>query len=185
MEKDNISSKPFYLQKSFRKVHFLIFMSVAGIVVILVLLNKITVTAEGIKTARQGSNGVLQADYAFIESELTHYQEQMENLKNLIADESEVLVFLQEVDRLRREGVVETFDVLSERPIQDTTGNFGIPVSIRIRGNEEQLDAALRGIQSQPYILRGVQAEITKEVSEEGVETLVLDYGGFLYAEED
>lgn len=185
MENNKDYTKAFYLQKSFRKVQALIVLSVIGLIVTFVLLNRITVTAEEIKKIKaEGATEADLADYAFLEAEVEHYATQIEELSSLFANDSEIIVFVQEIDRLKREGVVESFSFVSNNPIKDQSGNFGIPISITLRGNEEQIDAALRNIQSLPFILRGVRAEVTKEVSEEGVETTILDYGGFLYVEE-
>jgi Tfp pilus assembly protein PilO len=185
MEKNIESTKPFYLQKSFRKIHILAVLSVIGLVITFILLNRISVLANEIKEAKHESASEADlADYAFLESEIEHYQQQIDELNSLFASDSEIINFVQEIDRLKREGVVQSFSFVSNTPIIDKSGNLGIPISITLSGNEEQIDAALRNIQSLPFLLRGVQTEVSKETNEEGVETTILEYGGFLYVEE-
>lgn len=185
MNEKNDSTKPFYLQKSFRKVHILIVLSVVGLVGIFIMLNRVSATAEEIKEVKANSASESDmANYAFLEAELGHYQSQIDELNSLYADSSEVIVFMGEVNRLNTLGVVEDFGFVNDAPVKDKSGNFGFPVSIKLRGTEEQLDAALRNIQSLPFLLRGVQVDITRETNAEGVESIVLNYGGFLYVED-
>lgn len=177
--------KPFYLHQRFRKVLILAVFSVVGIVVVFVLLSQMTTTAEEIKKIKQESASEEDmANYAFLESEIVHYQEEIDELNSLFASDSEIIIFVQEIDRLKREGVVQSFSFVSNDAIKDKSGNAGIPISIVMKGNEEQLDAALRNIQSLPFLLRAVQTEISKEVNDEGIEETILNYGGFLYVEE-
>lgn len=178
------SSKSFFLKRSFRKVYFLIAFSLFGLLGLFYVLNRITAAGENISAIKKEAVSESDlANFAFLETELAHYKDQISDLTSLFADDSKVILFLQEINRLKREGVVESYSIVSDSPIKDKSGNFGFPTAITFRGSEEQVDAALRNIQSLGFLLRGVQAEVSREVDEAGGEVVVLEYGGFLYVE--
>ena len=179
---NNKTNKSIIAQKTFRKVYIVIGFGIIGLVALFVILGQIGLKAEEISKAKQdAASEVDVANYAFLKAEVEHYTEQIDELESLFANDSDLVLFVQEIDRLKRECVVTSFSFVSNDPIRDDTGNYGIPVSITFTGSEEQIDAALRTVQSLPFLLRGVQVDVSRESTEEGVENLILDYGGFLY----
>ena len=176
--------KPFFTQKEFRKVYAMIFISIVGLVITFVLLNRMSASSEEIyNLKKEGNSSSDVTTIAFLKEENSHLEDKMNDLRGLFAQQSEIIQFVEEIDRLKREGVIQQVSFVTNDVIKDRSGNYGYPVTIVMSGSEEQVDASLRNIQSLPFLLRGVDTEISREVNEEGAEVINLVYGGFLYVE--
>ena len=183
MPNTETDTKSFFAKKEFKKVIFLNVGTLLLLVVGIVLLTQIQSTAHEIKTIKEESTTSLQqSDVAFIETELATYEQQIADIEGMIPSETQLVAFVSEVGRLQSEGLVQSFNLLSQQVTTDRTGNTGFPFRMVFSGTQEQVDAALRTIQNLPFVIRGLQTTVKYETNEAGETVMVLDYGGFIYA---
>lgn len=176
-------TKSFIAKKEFKKVIFLNVGTLLLLIVGIVLLTQIQSIAKEIQSLKEENRLLMeQSDIAFIEAELSNYEQQIADIEGMIPSETQLVPFVSEVNRLEAEGVVQSFNLLSQQVTPDRTGNTGFPFRIIFRGSLEQVDAALRTVQSLPFVVRGIQSTVKNEVNEAGEAQLVLEYGGFIYA---
>ncbi len=121
-----------------------------------------------------------KGDFEINELELKASQEQSDRLKTLFPNEEGIINFVDEIEKLKVDGTVTDFSFASIDAIQDTTGNYGVPIVIVLNGSWEQIGTDIQKIQKLPYLFRPIN--ITAEPKEEGV--IELKYGGFLYVSE-
>lgn len=113
--------------------------------------------------------------------ELDKNKEKADRLIALFPDEQGLLTFVDEIEKLKREGSVVDFSFASKDPVVDKTNNFGIPMVIELKGTWGQIDQDLQKIQKLPFLFRPVSFNAGL-IEDEGV--IDLRYGGFLYVDE-
>ena len=95
---NNKTNKSIIAQKTFRKVYIVIGFGIIGLVALFVILGQIGLKAEEISKAKQdAASEVDVANYAFLKAEVEHYTEQIDELESLFANDSDLVLFVQEM----------------------------------------------------------------------------------------
>jgi Tfp pilus assembly protein PilO len=114
--------------------------------------------------------------------QIQSYIDKSDYLMSLFPDESGLIDFVKEIEKLKNEGVVKNFAFANEDAVHDKTKVLGIPFVLRMEGTWEQIDSDLKKIQSMPFIVRAVTLDI--QVKEEETNLIDFRYGGFIYVDE-
>jgi len=148
---------------------------------LLFLLLNLSEKAQEVKILRNTSLASLQLDTDALRIELSNNKPKLDKLFALFpATESDLLEFINEIDKLKSEGLVTSFSFASNRPVKDRTGFGGLPIIIEFRGSWNQIDWGLKRLESLPFMIRAINLEI-RQLSEGEVS---LKYGGILYVDE-
>ena len=114
--------------------------------------------------------------------EIESVRERADKLANLFPDESGLVDFVNDIEKIKEEGVVTRLSFASTEVVRDRTGYYGIPVIIHFRGSWSQIDTDLQKIQKLHFLFRAVS--IKAEVFSEEENVVELSYGGFLYVDD-
>lgn len=152
------------------------------VVVIVVLLGRLPSRAEELKALRNAAlKMTAKGNIDIAELKIESSKEKADQLFELFPDESGLIDFVKEIDKLKDEGIITRFSFASERAVRDKTGNFGIPLIIEFVGTWDQIDQAIAIIESLPYLLRVVNVDVQRQ--DEG-DLIIFKYGGFIYVKE-
>jgi len=114
--------------------------------------------------------------------QIRSYIDKSDYLMSLFPDESGLIDFVKEIEKLKNEGVVKNFAFANEDAVRDKTKVLGIPFILRMEGTWEQIDSDLEKMQNMPFIVRAVTLDI--KVKEEETNLIDFRYGGFIYVDE-
>lgn len=143
------------------------------------LLGKISEISTNLQEL-ENSPTMSQEELAALQVQLQNNEEQAELINQIFPDQENLVGFVQEIDRLRNENVVQSFSFANNTPVKDRTQAQGLPISMRLEGTTGELDNGLRRIQDLPYLFRPVGIEITRL----GEGRFELRYNGILYVDE-
>lgn len=153
-----------------------------GIIILVILLRKLPTKALELKGLK---NSIITAEQSaevnFADLELKSNKELAEKLLVMYPDEVGLVNFIQEIEKLKKRGIVTNFSFANQTPVRDKTRYLGIPIAIEIKGNWKEISGALVDLQKLPYLFRPVSMS-TQPDSEEGL--INVRYGGFLYVDE-
>lgn len=145
------------------------------------VLSRFTQISQEIKKLR--SENILAqevSDVAVIKSDLSKSEDSIQSLKSVFVDDSGFIDFVSRVDALKNQGVVVDFTFPGGKPVRDKDKSFGFPVAITFQGSQEEVDNALKTVESLPYVLKPANVEVS--FTAEG--QTVLKYGAFLVVDE-
>jgi len=165
-----------------KRVVFVSFINIAGIIAIMVLLGRLPTMAlelKQIKNALLAAERTTEANVA--ELELQSHQEVVNKLLGVFPDEAGLIGFVQEIEALKEQGSVINFSFANQIPVYDKTGFLGIPVAIELEGNWEQIGNDLVKLQGLPYLFRPISVSIRERDESYLINVM---YGGFLYVDE-
>lgn len=97
-------------------------------------------------------------------------------------NESGIIHFIDQIDKLKEEGLVLNFSFAKEEYVKDRTGYLNIPIIIEFVGTWEQIDRGLRELDKTSYILRPVSVDVEVDTENQIVN---YKYGGYLYVDEN
>jgi len=160
----------------------LTFINLIGIAGIVYFDRKIPTKAEEIKTLRSEKLAISAQNLEIIKSDVEEHKLKADKLIAFFPDDTGLVNFVNELDKIKKEGKITGFSFAAESAIKDKTGTIGIPVLIEFKGTWSEIDADLQKIQSLPYILRAIEVE-AELAEEEGL--IDLRFGGFLYVGKD
>lgn len=163
------------------KIAILGFFDLICFVVLLWLLNQLPVKAENLKKLNNLKIKNLSSNTSTIESEIMVNKTKSEKLQVLFPDETGLVNFIKEMERLKSEAVIADFSFVSNKVLKDKTGLYGLPFTFELRGKKETLGQALAKIDKLPFMTRAVDIEIKKLDEEEG---FIFKFGGLLYVDE-
>lgn len=166
---------------------------------LLTLLGRLPLIANEIKNVKTETASVSDEKLRELEQQLTTAQPKVEQISKFFPDESGIVDFIGEIDKLKAEGVIDSFSFANGAAVMDKSKSYALPVLIEVKGNINRISSAIERIQSLPYIIRAVNIKIstaeTLEIEgEEGEivivpdtsgDTLELKYGGLIYVDED
>jgi hypothetical protein len=110
--------------------------------------------------------------------------EKATKLDSLFLDESGVVRFVSDVEKLKvNYPAISKVTFASPKAVKDEMGLFGIPVTIELKGGWDTFGPALEKIQGLPYLFRPISINVGPLKEDPSV--LVLDYGVFLYIDEN
>jgi len=130
--------------------------------------------------SEQLSIGAKNAD--LIKRDLAENKDKADKLIALFPDDSGLVSFANDLDRIKKDGRVAGFSFANNEAIKDKTGYLGIPVLIELTGSWSEIDSDLQKIQAIPYLLRPIEIDVTPSETEGQVD---LKFGGFLYVSEN
>lgn len=150
------------------------------VIILLWLLSNLPVKADKLRNLQTLKRKATLVNLGSVEQEIMANKDKTDKLKAIFPDETGLLNFVQEIDKLKSEGVVRHFSFVSNKAIKDKTKYYGLPLAIEFRGSWQQIDLVLGKMQSFPFLIRPVNIEIREQE-----ENLVnLKYGGVLYVDE-
>jgi len=124
---------------------------------------------------------VTQTDIDIQKAEVSKNGTKIERLENLFVDESSILAFVAQIDSLKSQNLVTEFSFMTNNPVQDNTGNSGIPVLIVYKGSINQINSSLTEIDKLDLMLRPIGVELIKESDN----SYTYNYGAFIYFKEE
>lgn len=152
------------------------------IVAIVFLLGKLPIRAGELKALRNADlKMTAKGNIDITELKIESSKEKADRLFVLYPNESGLIDFVKEIDKLKEAGLVTRFSFASERAVKDQTGYFGIPLIIDFLGTWEQVDSAISTIESLPYLIRVVNIDVKPQ---EESNLILFKYGAFLYVDE-
>jgi hypothetical protein len=147
------------------------------------ILSNLNTKAKELKKARSVSIGAEQKSKVEIaDLEIQSTIEKSSYLFSLFPDESGLVNFIKEIEKLKTEGVVTEFSFASEDAVRDKTKVLGIPFVLRMEGSWEQINKDLKSLQEMPFLQRAIT--ISTEVRGEEEKVIDFRYGGFIYVDE-
>lgn len=151
-----------------------------SIVFLIFLLVKFPEKAQELKSLKVENIQNSQANNTVL-SIPTDIKEKSEKLKNLFLDDSGVVDFTVEVEKLKTSNpaIQKGVSFTSQKPIKDKLGLDGMPVIIVLKGDWQSIGSAMNAIESLPYLFRAVN--VRSDVSKDDPNVIVLNYGGILY----
>ncbi len=108
-------------------------------------------------------------------------EKQIADLQAVFPKDEGLVNFINEIDSLKKQGLVNQFSFASEKPVKDKNGYLVLPIVIQFSGSEAEVNYGLNKILSLPYLFRAINVEISKVPNEDKVS---LKYGGVLYINE-
>lgn len=159
-------------------------LTIGLLVATLVILGKLPSLGNKIKDMRTANLSKIEsADVAVLQANISQNQGKISELEDLFADEQSILDFINQIDILKREGVISKFSFESNDIIRDKTNNFGLKIFIEYRGEPPRVNAALKKLGELNYLIRIESAELVKTNDETG--TIILRHRGILYVNEN
>ncbi len=156
--------------------------NLVGIITLMIILGKLPAKAAELKGLKNSILTVEQSsEVNFADLELKSNKELAEKLLVLYPDEVGLINFVQEIEKLKKQGIVTNFSFANQTPVRDRTKYLGIPIAIEIKGNWHQISDVLVDLQELAYLFRPVSMS-TQPDSENGL--IKVRYGGFLYVDE-
>lgn len=150
------------------------------VLIIVLLLGILPQKAEELKNLRSlNIQNASQLDTDSLEFEILDSQTKVEKLKALFPDDTGLLEFIKEIDKLKTEGLVTNFSFTSNDPVKDKTKFSGLPIVIEFKSSWIQIDSALKRLEALPFLIRAINLEIR----EAGEGLIILKYGGILYVD--
>ncbi len=152
-----------------------------SLVLLIIILTRFPIKAQELKELRiQSVKNESSVSFEFVEIEAS--KEKSGQLENLFPDESGIVDFVSQVEKLKTEGgAIEKITFASQEVVMDKTGNYGIPVIIKLNGAWESIGQDLQKIQKLPFLLRAIS--IDAEPNKENESMIQFKYGGFLYVD--
>jgi hypothetical protein len=160
----------------------LAFINLIGIASIVYFAQKIPTKAEEVKSLRNEQLGIGTQDLEVIKKDIEGNSQKADKVLALFPNDEGLVVFVNELDKIKKEGKIVGFSFAAENAIKDKTGNLGIPVLIEINGTWAEIDSDLQKIQRLPFLLRAIEVE-AQPAEEEGL--INFKFGGFLYVGKD
>jgi Tfp pilus assembly protein PilO len=125
--------------------------------------------------AEQKSNAGL------VKQEIENHKEDADKLFSLFPSNDKLLEIIDQMDQLKRDGLIAQYTFVSDTPVKDKSGYQGLPIMFDITGSVEGINNALKKINDLPFILRDIKMEI-KELPKAAGYTV--KYGVILYVDE-
>jgi len=157
-------------------------LNITFIMALVFLMRKLPSKANEIRSLRNSSLlSQSEADADIQEFDIEQNQESIEKIKRLFPKEKDLLNFVSDIENLKQEGSVISFNFASKDPVTDKTKNTGLPILIEMEGSWEQIGKDIKKVQELDYIFRPVSF-YSEESPNDGL--ISVQYGGFLYVDE-
>jgi len=108
-------------------------------------------------------------------------KDSVDRLENYYPTEAGVIAFIEAIEKLKVDGYLKNFSLVSQNAVKDKTGSYGIPFIVEIDGNWEKINVSLQELQKLPYLVRAVNVEANIV----GQDLINFKYGGFLYVSDN
>ena len=108
-------------------------------------------------------------------------KDNVDKLNSFYPEESGVIKFIEDVERLKNDGVIKDFSLVGQNAVKDKTGGYGLPFIVSVQGSWENINTGLQALQNLPYLIRAINIEA--RIVDEGVTDF--KYGGFLYVSDN
>lgn len=156
--------------------------NLATIIFLVIILSRFSQSASELKDLRNQS--LVEGPTVNLQtSEIESSKDKAKSLENLFLEESGVVDFVNEVEKVRAKGrsiVKVTF--ASNKAIKDRTENFGVPIIIEMKGSWQSIGLDLEDIEKIPFLFRS--AMIESRLGEDDPSVVHFKYGLFLYVNE-
>jgi len=146
--------------------------------IIVVLLGKLPSRASEIKNLRNQQVLVHEnTDVAVIEAELKSHAQEISTIENSFVDESDLLFFIEALDRLKAQGLITSFEPLSASSVTNRKTS-GFPLLVTFNGSPEHVSDGIMEFQKLPFLFKPITAEISFNRDDRNT---IFNYGIFLY----
>lgn len=169
-------------KKAFITGHLLVgFINLVLIIVTFLILSNLSTKAADLKKIKNEELDALASlKVQPSDLEIKSNTEKIDKLNKLFPNESGLVNFVKEIEKLKTGGIIKGISFVSQEPVRDKTKYLGIPFVIEAEGSWEQIDASLGEIQKLPFLIRAV----TVEVNVIDANLVNFKYGGFIYVDE-
>lgn len=124
-----------------------------------------------------------QSDPSINLAELEESGKKVDQMNELFLDESGLVDFINEVEKLKGEGsAILKVAIKTQKAVKDQTGNFGVPIVIELQGSWQTIGQDLERIQVLPFLFRTATVEIKRSADDPNV--ILFNYGVFLYVDD-
>jgi len=148
------------------------------IIIIFVILGKLPGRANEVKALRNQEVMVQEnTDVSVIEAELNNLEVKINGIERSFVDESDLLVFIESLDKLKNQGLIASFEPLTTGTVANR-GVRGFPLMITFNGSPEHVADGLAEFQKLPFLFKPITAELTYNRDDGNTQ---FNYGVFLY----
>ncbi len=145
---------------------------------IFVLLSKLPGRAMEIKNLRNKQVQLQEnTDLTVIEAELNTYSQEIGAVQNSFVNESDLLVFIEALDRLKRDGLLANFEFLAPSSVTSHKST-GFPILLTFSGDPEHVSLGISEFQKLSFLFKPVTAELSYNREDRNME---VKYGIFLF----
>ncbi len=114
-------------------------------------------------------------------SDLLENEKTIADLASVFIDEQGFIEYVEKLDALRAQGAVTKFSFVTQEPVKDKQGFFGLPLLLEFEGTGVEVEDALTKVQMLPVILKPIDVEI---FDNKGEDKLIVKMSAFLYTNE-
>ncbi len=150
-------------------------MNIFLIIFLIFIITKFPSKANELKKLRSESL-INQRDFSPELQKIESYREKYDQIKKFFLDEQGVIDFINQTEKVAKVSFV------SQKPVKDISGNFGIPVVLEFSGSWEDVGKILKDIDTLPFLFRVVKVEAKRK---EETNMIVFKYGIVLYVNEN
>ncbi len=118
-------------------------------------------------------------DVVVLSAEISKNSDKIDKLASYFVTDASFLKFLEEKDRLVKDGRVSDFSV-SDKPVSDKAKNRGYAVLIELKGSPQEVSDALTKVDGLPFLMLPASMEVDIGVDK----ATTLKYIGVLYTNE-
>ncbi len=159
--------------------------NVVILVLLILILGMLPKKATELKRLRNLSlSSKAKSNVEIADLEIKSNIEKSDELKILFPDESGLVSFVEEIEKLKATGVAKKFSFANEDAVRDKTKSLGIPFIVEFEGTWEQIDKDLQALQKLPFLLRVITIETRQTKGDEDTNLIRFMYGGFIYVDE-
>lgn len=157
----------------------LVVVNLLSIIFLFIILSQLSGKAEELQKLRVDStkdDGAVTFEY----NQVVSYKPDLDKLSTLFLDDTGVVSFVSEVETLKgSDSSIQKVTFISQKPVKDRTGNFGIPAVIEMSGSWSQISSDLEKIQALPFLYRAATFDAKPDVLKP--EIIIARYGVLLY----
>ncbi|MBI1863866.1 type 4a pilus biogenesis protein PilO [Candidatus Woesebacteria bacterium] len=165
-----------------KKTPLLLIGDILAIIALIVIFVKLEGIANQIQKTRTELLRYTPVNTEAVKTELEKIKDQENILKSTFPKEIALADFINNVSNLKSDNILKNFSFPSDDVVKDKTGFSILPVIFNFQGSMADINASLKKLNGLPYLIRSVDYKLTIN---EASNSATLDYGGFLYADEN
>ena len=154
-----------------------------AIIFLIIILVRMQSVADQIKTVRSESASFTPVNIEAVKAEILKTKDTQTKLKLVFPKELELVDFINRINAIKSDAVLKNFSFPSDNIVRDKGGNIGLPILLSFSGKIDDINASLQKVNDLPFIIRAIDFKLS--VSPDSSGSASLDYGGFLYVNEN
>ncbi len=166
----------------FKKTSLLLIGDALAIIALIVILVKLGNTATQVQNTRTELARYTPVNTEAVKTELGKIKDQESSLKSTFPKEIALVDFINNVSNLKSDNILKNFSFPSDNVVKDKTGFSILPVLFNFQGSIADINTSLKKLSDLPYLIRPADYKLTIS---EASNSATLDYGGYLYTDEN